>query len=106
MGDPLGEERALELMAKLRAAQGKMAGALEARAAVTATGSSRVADVFCTDADGILRQAKSAWQWCWALKLQFVCGQWYSRCLLTIVWCVVYYVVHHFVLTTLSRVHA
>ena len=31
VGDPLGEERALELMAKLRAAQGKMDGALEAR---------------------------------------------------------------------------
>eukprot|EP00434_Breviolum_minutum_P043394 symbB.v1.2.038679.t1/scaffold6119.1/size20801/1 len=30
VGDPLGEERALELMAKLRAAQGKMDGALEA----------------------------------------------------------------------------
>ena len=37
VGDPLGEERALELMAKLRAAQGKMDGALEARAAITIT---------------------------------------------------------------------
>ncbi|CAJ1425112.1 unnamed protein product, partial [Effrenium voratum] len=30
VGDPLGEERALELMAKLRAAQGKIESALEA----------------------------------------------------------------------------
>ena len=65
VGDPLGEERALELMAKLRAAQGKMDGALEAgpQAEIWATPEMKRNPCWIC-----VRQVKSAWQWCPALQ--------------------------------------